>query len=312
MRPLPSFHRFCGQEQIVDNIKAHCVGAKAKGEPLPHTALSGSSGMGKTALASCIAKEMETNFLSFYCSQRTRPCQLTKHLAGIKKADIVFLDEIHALTDTAQEVLYPAIDRMQIPKLDPESNRIIENEWQDIPPFTLVVATDQIGGLKNAFKARLVLQYTLVPYSVREMREIIRNTASDLKILLSEQAITRIAEASRSIPRRSKQLLTSIRICEDNPDTVTITLDIARKRLKALGIDEDNLDGNDRRYLAAVAGGGSFVALQTLSLQLGLDEITLRRDIETYLTRKGLIAIAPRGRFLTAAGKQLVQDRRLA
>jgi Holliday junction resolvasome RuvABC ATP-dependent DNA helicase subunit len=171
------------------------------------------------------------------------------------------------------------------------------------------VATDQLGKLKNAFHQRLGLRYTLQPYSEREMRIIVSNRAAEIGILLSPQAATRIAEAARGIPRRARHILGSIHTCVTDTDA-TITKTMANEFLAALGIDGDNLNDNDRRFLVAVAQRDG-TSLQALALQLGLDEMTIRRDVEASLMKRGLVDIGKSGRCLTDAGKAYVERRKL-
>lgn len=301
-RPVESFHGFCGQGRVISMLKQQCAGALAKGKPVPHLCLSGPSGMGKTELATALAKEMKTNLQLFYCSKQSTRAQMAKHFAGIKSMDIVFLDEVHALEDPTQELLYPAIDRHQVPKVHPDNGRIINQAWLDIPEFTLVVATDQPGELKNALMQRLVLRHTMVPYTEAEMRVIVGNMASEWKILLSPQAITRIARAACGNPRRAKHVLTSLYVCLPDLSSVQVSLPMIEKHLHSLGIDADNLDENARRYLGVLNQREAKVSLETLSHQLGLDKKTISRDVEPCLIQRNWLDIGLGGRSLTHAG----------
>ena len=309
-RPIESFHGFCGQTAIVKSIKEHCSGAVAKNSPLPHICLAGPSGMGKTELASCIAKELGTEFLSFFCSPQAKRWQLAKHLAKVNRLSIVYLDEIHAVPPSVQEVLFPAIDKGKVPVVD-EHNRIVENEWIDVPPFTVVVSTDQPGQLVNAFRQRLALRYVLQPYSTAEMRVIVANRAAEIGILLLPQAASRIAEAARGVPRRAKHLLQSLHtVLEDTGVTVTKTM--ANNHLLSIGIDRDNFTESDRKYLGVLARRKGHVSLQNLSSSLGLDDISVTRDIEPFLMQQELISVESRGRSLSPKGVVYVAERGLA
>ena len=275
-RPLPTWHGFAGQTQIVSSLLQHCNGALAKGTPLPHILLSGPSGMGKTELAKCLSHEMGVECLDFYSSPQTKRWQLALHLAKVaKKGDVVFVDEIHALQDSVQELLYPAIDRHEVPVVDPDKHRIRENEWQPISPFTLVVASDQPGKLVNALKQRCVLRYTLGHYTEQEMRVIVLNRAAETGVLLSPQAARRIAQASRGVPRRARHILHSLHTVMEDTD-VRVSKTMADRHLASIEIDKDNLTQADRMFLSILAGRGSTVSLHDLASQIGLDEESVR------------------------------------
>lgn len=308
-RQLGTWHGFAGQYSVVKALKDHCAGATAKNQVLPHICLAGSSGMGKTAIANCIAKELGTNFLPLFCSPQTKRWQMAKHLSQVKRCDVVFLDEVHQLHDSVQEVLYPAIDNRKVQLVD-ENNRLQEGQWIDIPEFCVVAATDQPGSMVNAFRQRLALRFVIQPYTIAEMRIIVANRAAETGILLSPQAASRVAEASRGVPRRAKHILQSLSTVMENAD-VTVSRTMSNNHLQSIGIDRDNFTESDRQYLGVLARRKSHVSLHNLTSSLGLDEMSVIRDIEPYLMQMELISVESRGRSLTDKGRKYIQDRRL-
>ena len=306
-RPVPTFHGFSGQRETVETVIEHCTGAKSQSVPLPHTLLCGPSGIGKTAFARAAAEEMGTGIVSLYCTESTRRSSLAGKLASLNTGDILFLDEVHALAPDCQELLYPAIDELTAPKVSPDTGRLT-GEMVALKPFTLILASDQCGRLRNALKRRIPLQFTFSEYDIGEMRVIVGNYAAKLNILLKDQAVTRLAEAARGLPRKARHLMESLKMCAKDPSADIAKPDIVRQ-LRMLGIDGDNLDNNDRRYLAFLARRGGHVSLQNMGSALGLDLPMIVRDIEGYLIRRGLVGIEARGRFLTEIGRGLVMDR---
>ena len=310
-RPLPVWHGFVGQQEIVASLREHAQGALQKNEALPHIAFGGPSGVGKTHLARAIATEMGTKCLEFYASRQSRKGQLAAQLATIKKADVLFIDEVHALPIDCQELMFPAIDRYEVPAVDQERATVRENDWVKIDPFTLVIATDQPGMLRKALKQRIVLRYSLGEYTLPEMRQIVFNYAAELKVLLKPQAATRLAEAARGLPRRARHLLNAMRITLSDTN-VEINKGIVDRYLKSIGIDEDNLTKSDRQYLRILCERKSHVSITTMAIQLGTDTVAVQTDIEGYLIRLGLVAVESAGRILTATGKKYCAERGLS
>lgn len=309
-RAIPSFHGFCGQRKIVKTLRAHCAGALTKNMPLPHILLGGPSGMGKTRLARALAEEMGTTCLELYASKDIKKAKVAEVLARVKKADILFIDEVHALPVESQEVLYPAIDKHKAPKLDPETKQVIEEQWVDIPAFTLIAASDQHGKLRNAVVQRMVLRFTIGDYDLREMVQIVWNYAREMKILLTRQAAGVIAKASRCIPRRARHLLESLYTCMA-ATMCTVTATLARRHLRSLDIDADGLTAEDRKCLRVLAGRGGPMSLTNLAKLCGLDVVAFERDVQPWLLMSGWIGLDSSGRFLTPAGQQLVAERGL-
>ena len=305
-----SFHGFLGQNHIVRSLKEHCTGALSKGDPLPHILLMGESGFGKTHLATAVAAEMGTTCHTFFASPQTKRWQLASDLSRVQKGDCFYIDEIHALLDSVQECLYPALDTWRVPVVDNDTHRIIENEWITVPAFTLICSSDQSGKLKNALRQRLVLRYTLTDYSEEEMRYIVNSRASSLNVLLSPQAARRIAQAARGVPRRAKHILHSLHTCMEDP-AIVVTKPMAQRHLFSIGIDDANFTPTDNAYVGVLARRGGFVSLQTIALQLGLDEMSLKRDVEAYLLKRELLSVDSRGRCLSSKGIAFAVERGL-
>lgn len=306
---MKSWHGFVGQKSVVDTLIVSCRGAKQKGVPLQHVLLGGPSGYGKTHLADCVAREMETVFHACYASRETARTDLVEVLMKIKKGDVLFIDEIHALPNDCQELLYPAISKWRVQKIDPNTGRVMCNEWADCPPFTLVGASDQAGKLMRALKQRFVETFILGDYTLPEIRQIVLNYASTEGLVINAQAATRIAQAARFNPRlardRLKALYTGI-----ETTSAEITRPMVNRHLKLRKIDADNLNPSDRQYLRALSAGPR--SLNNLSIQFGSDKDAVSQDIEPYLIRKGLVEISRQGRRLTASGLAFVKERGLA
>jgi Holliday junction DNA helicase RuvB len=295
---------------LVKTVRDHCQGALQKNIPLPHTLLGGPSGMGKTHLARATAKEMGVSCLEIYASKDVRKAKVVEVLTSVKKADILFVDEVHALPVDCQELLYPALDKQKAPKLDPETKKVVEGEWVSIAEFTLIAASDQHGRVRNALMQRLVLRFTLAEYDLQEMKQIVLNYAAELKVLLTPQSAGVIAKACRSIPRRARHLLKSLYTCMKSPVTV-VTATMARQHLRSLGIDADGLTPEDRTCLRVLAERGGPVSLKNLAKLCGLDVVAFERDVQPWLLQRGLIGLNSSGRFLTPTGQKLVAARGL-
>lgn len=305
-RQLPSWFGFVGQRDIVSSLKAHCCGAKEKGTAVPPIKLGDESGVGKTHLARAVASEMGTTCHEFYSSRASRKYDIVETMAKIKAGDILFVDEAHSLPVDSQEVLYKCISDHERPELDVEKHRVVETEWVAMPAFTLIIATDQPGVLRNALKKRIVLSYTLTRYSVPEMRVIVGNYATELQLLVNQQARTRIAGAARGIPRLARHLLVSIDTVLGSDRNIEVTKPFVVRHLWAHHkIDNRNLNADDRHYIRSLQDRGGRMSKETLALQLGLDVAAIQRDIEPHLMREGYVDIRSGGRFLTPSGKAL-------
>ena len=310
-RPIPTWHGFVGQRDIVASLAEHARGAVQKAVTLPHVLLSGQSGVGKTHLARAVSADMQTGFHDHCCDRQTKKIDVAEKLAAVKKGDIVFLDEIHALPADGQEMLYVAIDGLRVPKIDAEKRRLVPNQWTSIPAFTLILATDQPGRLLKALRQRFDPCYTLAEYTIPELRQIVFNTAAEINILLTPQAATRLAEAARGIPRLARNRMKSFRV--SMPDTsVEITRGMVDRYLRSIGIDDENLTRNDIRYLRELLKRGGSLSLANLAVLLGTDVRQVQAEIEGYLHQRGWIGLDSRGRFLTPEGRNFCAERGIA
>lgn len=308
-RPIQTFNGFAGQQEIIRSLKSHTNGITSKGAVMCNVGLYGSSGHGKSMLARAIASELQVNFLDFYCSASVKRWQLARHFSKAKKGDVIFLDECHLLPGHIQTLIYRACDSWEIPVVD-ENNRIQENEFQKCEPFCLILATDMPSLLNVALKRRIVLDYVLREYSQNELRLIISNYASQMNMLLSPSAVTRLAGAAKGVPRKARHLLESVKACLPETDS-PITKTQVSKHLAVQGIDKNNLCRQDRDLLAALARNGSHMSLSSLAIILGTDEPTVSHTIEPYLIQQGWLLKEPRGRVLSELGKKMVSERGL-
>jgi Holliday junction DNA helicase RuvB len=311
-RPLQDFNGFYGQQNAVNRIRNLCNGCKALAQPLPHMLFRGASGIGKTEFARATAKEMGFNFHPLLCSPSTSTGKLVEMLKGLNEGDLFFLDESHNLSKEGQELLYPVIDSLTLPNTKGAGDE--GTEPVTVKPFTLILASDQFGKMLNALKRRIAVSITLEEYTLEETRAITSSYAAESGLDLSPQATTRIAEASRGIPRKIEFLLdeTKIHMAAENAGKSgmgstdrEITKPEIERILKIIGVDEENLWEIDRRYLRFLFLKSKPVSLQNLAGILEIDKDTIYRDIEGYFIKRNLVDIT-RGRVITEAGRTLI------
>jgi len=302
-----SWHGVIGQESIVRSLRDHIDGSLSSGIAMPHVLLAGPSGYGKSYLSQAISTELGTRMHTVWASPQTRRSVLAKKLHALEKGDVLLMDEAHQAPQATIEMLFPAIDRRQVPAL--EEGKLIEGEWRDLPDWTLVTATNLPGKLPAAIKTRTPLQFVLQPYTEAELITIIRNAAASKDLLLSPQCARRLAQAAHGSPRRANHLLESVNVVLGAQEKITRRM--LRKHLSDLGIDEDNLGEPERRYLAALAQRGGSMSLHDIAMHVGLDEQSIRDDVENFLVRSGWVAVESRGRTLTGDGIRYVGERRL-
>ena len=276
--------------------------AQKREEALDHVLLYGPPGLGKTTLAKIIANELDVGFRSTSGPVIQRPGDLAALLTSLEKNDILFIDEIHRLNNTVEEILYPAMEDLHLDIMIGEgpSARSVKI---DLQPFTLIGATTRAGLLSNPLRDRFGIPARLEFYDTPEMKEIVLRSASLLNIKMDNSAALEIAQRSRGTPRVASRLVRRLRdiITSMNKEHSEVNKDIADQALSQLGVDSNGLDQMDQNYLNHLINdhNGGPVGLETLAAQMGEQKDSIEDVIEPYLIQKGFLQKTPRGRVAT-------------
>ena len=291
---------YIGQDKVKENMAIYIEAAKRRGDPLDHVLLYGPPGLGKTTLSAIIAHEMGVNLRVTRGPAIEKPGDLAALLTNLQPNDILFIDEIHRLSRSVEEILYPAledhvIDIMMGKGPSARSLRV------DLNPFTLVGATTRAGQLSSPLRDRFGVIQRLELYTVEQLTDIIRRSAIILEIPCTLDGAVEIARRARGTPRIANRLLKRVRDFADVMGNGQITKEIAVIALDRLEIDALGLDSNDRRLLEMIIKGygGGPVGLETLASALGEETVTLEDVCEPYLMQLGFLSRTPRGRCAT-------------
>ena len=299
LRPR-SFSEYIGQTKVKENMKIYIDAALTRKEPLDHVLLYGPPGLGKTTLASIIASEMGVNIKITSGPAIEKPGDLAAILTNLEENDLLFIDEIHRLKKSVEEVLYPALEDFNLDIMigkgpSARSIRI------DLPKFTLVGATTKAGSLSGPLRDRFGIIHRLSMYDEKELATIIERSAGILNIDITHEAALEIGSRSRGTPRIANRLLKRVRDFATNKSSNSIDYEIAHDALNRLEIDEYGLDDIDRKILMTMIDkfGGRPVGLEAMAAAIGEDKDTIEDVYEPYLMQIGFLSRGPRGRMAT-------------
>lgn len=301
LRPQ-TLEEYVGQEKVKENLKVFIEAAKIRKEPLDHVLLYGPPGLGKTTLSMIIAKELGVNIRITSGPAIEKPGDLAALLTNLSQGDVLFIDEIHRLSRSVEEILYPAMEDFSI-DIVTGKGQMATSYHLPLPKFTLIGATTRAGQLTAPLRDRFGVILRLEMYTPEELARIIKRSASILNIKISEEGALEIASRSRSTPRIANRLLKRVRDFAQVLNSGEITYNISKTALDKLGIDELGLDANDRRLLETMISfyGGGPVGLETLAAAIGEEAITIEDVYEPFLMQIGFLSRTPRGRCVTPA-----------
>ena len=293
---------YVGQEPVKENLSVFIEAAKKRGDALDHTLLCGPPGLGKTTLANIIAAEMGVSIRITSGPALEKTGDIVALLTNLQEGDILFIDEIHRLSHTVEEVLYPAMEDFEFDIIlgkGPSARSI----RFDLPKFTLIGATTRSGQLSAPFRDRFGVIFRLEMYTPEELADIVRRSAGILGIGITEDGAREIASRSRGTPRIANRLLKRVRDFADVVGNGTIDRETADLALGRLNVDKIGLDSIDHRLLEAVIRkfGGGPVGLETLAAVVGEEAFTIEDVYEPYLMQIGFLKRTPRGRCVTPA-----------
>lgn len=300
LRPA-NFNDFTGQDKIMENLQVFVKAAVLRGEALDHVLLHGPPGLGKTTLSNIIANELKTNIRITSGPVIEKPGDLAGLLTNLEKGDVLFIDEIHRLSNVVEEYLYSAMEDYKIDiMIDTGPNA--RSVQISLNPFTLIGATTRSGLLTSPLRARFGINCRLEYYDSKLLQSIIKRSSKIINTPIEDEAAFEIARRSRGTPRVANSLLRRTRDFAQIKGNGVITLDIARYSLDALNVDKLGLDEMDNKILLTIIDKfkGGPVGLNTIATAVGEEGGTIEEVYEPFLIQQGLLMRTARGRETTA------------
>ena len=289
---------YCGQSAVKDNLSIYIEAAKLRGEPLDHVLLYGPPGLGKTTLSNIISNEMNSNIKITSGPAIEKPGDLAALLTNLSEFDVLFIDEIHRLNKSVEEILYPALEDYTLDIIIGKgpSARSIRLE---LPKFTLIGATTKAGALTTPLRDRFGIVHKLELYKPEDLKKIVKRSAGILEVEIDDESALEIARRSRGTPRIANRLLKRVRDYAAVLGDGNINLKITKHALNKLEIDELGLDETDRKMLDMMITryNGRPVGIETLATSLGEEIDTIEDLYEPYLIQIGFLSRTPRGRI---------------
>ena len=298
---------YIGQDKVKENMKIYIEAAKKRGEPLDHVLLYGPPGLGKTTLANIISNEMNSNIKITSGPAIEKPGDLAALLTNLSEFDVLFIDEIHRLSKSVEEILYPALEDYTLDIMigkGPSARSI----RLDLPKFTLIGATTKAGSLTTPLRDRFGIVHRLELYGVEDLTTIVKRSAKILGVEIDNESAVEVARRSRGTPRIANRLLKRVRDYATVLGDGRITLKITKTALNKLEIDEMGLDEIDRKILETliIKYQGRPVGIETIATTIGEEIDTLEDVYEPYLIQIGFVSRTVRGRIaLPAAYKHI-------
>jgi len=296
---------FVGQERTKEQLAIALEAARAREEALDHVLLVGPPGLGKTTLATIVREELGVGLRTIAGPALEKKGDMAAILTGLEPRDVLFVDEIHRVNRAIEEILYPALEdfRLDIVVGQGAGARTLT---LDLPPFTLIGATTRTGLLTTPLRDRFGMTFRLGYYEEDELASIVRRSARILGVAMADAAADEIARRARGTPRVANRILRRVRDVAEVRHDGTVTLEVAREALALLEVDEAGLERTDRELLDAIAHkfGGGPVGLSTLAVSLGEEPDTIEEVYEPYLLQLGFLQRTPRGRVITALGRE--------
>jgi Holliday junction DNA helicase RuvB len=298
---------FVGQERVKEQLDIALAAARGRGDALDHVLLVGPPGLGKTTLATIVREELGVGLRTVAGPALERKGDMAAILTGLEARDVLFVDEIHRVNRAIEEILYPALEdfRLDIVVGQGAGARTLTI---DLPPFTLVGATTRTGLLTTPLRDRFGMTFRLGYYDALELGTIVRRSAGILGVEIDDAAAEEIARRARGTPRVANRILKRVRDFAEVRHAGAVTIDVAREALELLEVDETGLERVDRELLEAIAlkFDGGPVGLSTIAVSLGEEPDTVEDVYEPYLLQLGFIQRTPRGRVITALGREHV------